>query len=237
MNFSLDMCKYDFSSDNINIITLVYDQSGSMSDDIRSMLKANEAFKKDFSKFEERKSIAISKVVFSEYFKQSPFRDVANFNTSYDTDDCTFLYYSIDLAARNTIAYYNEIVKRLNVRPRITFLVFSDGCDSEQSRTRFDAAKNSILELNCLDATTVFVAFRSAITSGIGDDLGFTCTRNITSVQELISCLGNELSKSCKEQSKSAYSLKSEFFSKASADTEDDSPAEQAMVEDDFFNV
>lgn len=239
MNFSLNQCKYDFSSDNINIITLLYDQSGSMNCDIDAMLSANKAFYEDFSKFDERGSIAISKAVFSDYFYMTPFMSVKNFKTDYSTDDSTYLYSSISKAAENTIAYYNEIVKRLNVRPRITFLVFSDGLDNEwdwQTTNRSNAI-NAIKELNSLDATTVFVAFRDAIKVQTGEQLGFTCTRNISSVRELVSCLGSELSKSCKEQSRSAYSLKSEFFSKASKDSDDDAVAEQAIVDDDFFNV
>lgn len=235
MKFSLESCKYDFSSDNINIITLVYDQSGSMCDDVAAMREANAAFYKDFSKFEESGSIAISKFVFSDYLRMTPFKGVKDFSTDYVANNATFLYLAIREAAARTIDYYNEIVKRLNVRPRITFLVFSDGQDSREYISEYKAAKVAIKELNCMDATTVFVAFREAIYDNTGDKLGFTCTRNITSVRELISCLGNELSKSCKEQSQSTFSLKSQFFSKATDSSEDDSDSE--TFEDDFFNI
>ncbi len=237
MSFYLSDCKYDFSSDNINIIALLYDMSGSMSSDRHAMIEANEAFYKDFSRFEEIGSIAISKGYFNSDFDMSPFKGVRHFSTDYSTYGGTHLYYSIRRAVENTVNYYNEIVKRLNVRPRITFLVFSDGEDTENSSKSYMSAIGAIKELNSLDATTVFVAFRDAIENETGSKLGFTCTRNITDVKELISCLGGELSKSCKEQSRSVYSLKSEFFSKASAHSEDDSLAEQAITDDDFFNV
>ena len=122
-------------------------------------------------------------------------------------------------------------------------MVFSDGDDNENqynaNRARWckNEAKNSIMELNSLDATTVFVAFGDAIENETGSQLGFTCTKNITTVRELISCLGNELSKSCKEQSRSLYSLKSEFFSKANKDSDTDDSGDQAIVDDDFFTV
>lgn len=233
----LKQSKYDFSSDNINIIALLYDQSGSMEYYISAMRQANNAFYSDFSKFEERGSIAISKAVFSNYYHMSPFQEVKHFSTDYRADSATHLYSSIAKMVESTIAYYNELVSRLNVRARITFLVFTDGEDNEDDGRYFNNAKNAVMQLNSLDATTVLVAFGDAINSGVGDKLGFTCTKNITTVKELVACLGSELSKSCKEQSRSSYSLKSEFFSKASKDANTDSAANQAIVDDDFFNV
>jgi hypothetical protein len=230
-------CKYDFSSDNVNIIALLYDQSGSMSDYISAMVKANNAFKDDFSKFEEKGSIAISKAVFSEDYHISPFKEVKYFNTNYCSYGMTYLYSSIIKNVNATIEYYHELVKRLNVRARITFLVFTDGQDNEHGDNTISDAKAAIAKLNSLDATTVFVAFGEATESNLGESMGFTCTKNIHTVTDLISCLGNELSKSCKEQSRSSYSLKSEFFSKASKDKAQDTTADQAIVDDDFFNI
>lgn len=237
MSFSLDRCKYDFASDNINIIVLVYDQSGSMSYDEAAIVRANRAFLSDFLKFEEKGSIAISKVLFDESYDMTPFLNVKDFSTYYSAGGGTKLYYTIAEVAKNVIAYYEEITKRLNVRARITFLVFSDGCDSYRYSSEISAAKDAVKQLNSLDATTVFVAFRDAIKNEDGAKLGFTCTRDITNVSELISCLGNELSKSCKEQSKSAHSLKSSFFSVGAKNAEEDSVNEPAFDDDDFFNV
>lgn len=72
-NFNLAQCKYDFSSDNINIIANIYDISGSMEYDVSAMRKANQAFYEDFSKFEERGSIAIAKGSFNASFGMTPF--------------------------------------------------------------------------------------------------------------------------------------------------------------------
>lgn len=233
---NVENCKYDFTSDNINIIMLLYDTSGSMYDNEGAIRRANSAFYKDFSKFEERGSIAISKSLFDHHVCLYPFDDIKNFSTSYCTGGGTALYDAIIETAKFMKDYYNEIVKRLNARAKITLLVFTDGYDESSSSSAKDAFK-AIKELNSLDATTVFVAFDQAIKAKTGDKLGFTCTKDINTVEELVSCLGIELSKSCKEQSRSVYSLKSEFFSKASADSGDDALDEQAIVDDDFFNV
>lgn len=234
--FDLANCKYDFASDNINIIKLVYDSSGSMEGYQSDMIKANKAFYSDFSKFEERGSVAISKTVFATDVQSSAFEAVKDFNTNYTAYGYTALYDGIVTSVNETIEYYNEIVKRLNVRPKITYLVFSDG-DNNCGEASKRQAMDKIRALNSLESTTVFVAFGEAISLGTGEDLGFTCTRDITSVKELISCMGNELSRSCKEQSRSAVALKSSFFSKADKNQQEDNVKEEQIFEDTFFNL
>lgn len=236
-SFNLNDCKYNFTSDNVNIIVLVYDESGSMEYDKLSIRKANTAFLKDFSKFEDKGSIVVSKVSFADYFEMTPFLSVDEFDTGYTAQGGTELYYSIAASVENTILYYNELVKRLNIRPRITFLVFTDGGDTSDSTKRYKQAKEAIEKLNALDATTVFVAFRDAIRNEDGTKLKFTCTREISKVNDLITCLGKQLSKSCIEQSKSVYALKSEFFSKAEKNSDEDNVEENPITDDDFFNI
>jgi len=234
--FNLENCKYDFASDAINIFVMVYDYSSSMQNDKEAMLKANMAFYEDFSTFEERGSIAIAKARFDSGFAMTSFKSVKEFDTNYSPYGNTKLFLGIVRAKENTVAYYEEIVKRLNIRPRITFIVFSDGEDNE-SGSFYNSAKEAITELNSMDVTTVFVAFNEAVNSGIGEALGFSCTKDINSSSELITCMGKELSKSCKEQSKSAFSLKSEFFSKADKNSEEDDKNNRAILDDDFFDI
>lgn len=229
--------KFDFASDVINIIALIYDYSTSMRDDVNAIRTANAAFYEDFSRFEEKGSIAISKMCFSDDYTMTPFASVSKFDTSYRVIGGTKLYRAITAAAQETIDYYTELTKRLNVRPRITFLVFTDGEDNNNYESEISKAKQMITRLNSLDATTVLVAFRDAIASQAGEKLGFTCTRDISSTAELVSCLGTELSRSCKEQSKSAYSLKSQFFSKAATPGEETPNPNEVVLADSFFNV
>lgn len=230
MSFLSD-CKYDFSSDNINIITLLYDTSGSMEDHCSKMRAGLKAFKKDFEKFEERGAIAISRGNFDSGFEMPPFREVANFNTDYYTGGSTHLYYAIEKAANLTIMYYNELVRKLNTRPRITFLVFTDGEDTGRHGYSVADAQIAIKQLNELDATTVFVAFDRAIDRKDGEYLGFNCIKNVENANDLIECLGEDLSKSCQAQSRSAISLGSQFFSEA-AGGDTGSPDND---DDDFF--
>lgn len=236
MNNILANSKFDFTSDVVNIIVLIYDCSGSMESDVYAIREANRAFYSDFSRFEERKAVAISRCDFAEFISMSSFSTVDKFDTNYYAHGGTRLYKAISYAAKNTIEYYNELVRRLNIRPRITFLVFSDGCDNNDYSYEIDGAKQFITDLNALDATTVFVAFREAIRFNSGKELGFNLTRNISTVQELTSCLGTELSQSVKEQSRSAVSLKSKFFSQA-APAATGSASDEDTLSDDFFGV
>ena len=234
----LDDHIYSFSSDVVNIFVMLYDCSGSMSSHYGAIIEANTAFYEDFSRFEEKGSVAISKAMFDERVQKTPFGPVKNFSTDYYAGGGTRLYNAIVEVGEETIAYYKEIESRLNIRPRITFLVFSDGMDNYSYESEINSAKDIITQLNSLDATTVFVAFGQAIEAKDGEMLGFSCIRDITSANELISCLGTELSQSCIEQSKSAFSLKSKFFSKAATDTTaETSPEANKVVADSFFDI
>lgn len=232
----MDNHLYSFSSDVVNIFVMLYDRSGSMEDYCDAIRTANQAFYEEFSRFEEKGSVAICKAMFSTGVEISPFGPVKNFSTSYYANGGTHLYNAIVEVGEETIAYYSEIESRLNIRPRITFLVFSDGLDNNRYKNEIKAAQDMIAKLNSLDATTVFVAFGEAISAKDGELLGFSCIRDITSANELISCLGTELSQSCIEQSKSAFSLKSKFFSKAATD-KTTSPEAKKVVSDSFFDV
>lgn len=234
----MDNHLYTFSSDVVNIFAMVYDRSGSMVDYRDAIRSANRAFYEDFSRFEEKGSVAILKAMFDQGVHMTPFGPVKDFSTSYDAGGGTWLYDAITQVGQETLDYYKEIESRLNIRPRITFLVFSDGEDNDNNPSEIKEAKDMITKLNGLDATTVFVAFGEAIKAKDGEMLGFSCTRDISSANELISCLGAELSRSCIEQSRSAFSLKSKFFSKAATDGAAETPPEaKKVVADSFFDI
>jgi len=232
----MDNHLYTFSTDRVNIFMFVYDVSGSMDDYCSAIRKANRAFYNDFSRFEEKNSVAISKATFDDNCHISPFGPVKNFSVDYDVGGSTWLYSAIVKTGQELLDYVNEITSRLNIRPQVTYMVFSDGRDNGPHR--MDEARDMIAKLNSIDATTVFVAFGEAIQIKDGENLGFSCVRDINSSAELISCLGTELSQSCIEQSKSAFALKSKFFSKAA--TSDESPTSsevKKVVDDNFFNL
>lgn len=205
---------YDFSSDKIDIFAMLIDSSTSMKVSEKDVRNGLDLYKKSFENFPEANSIAVSVCKFNSSFYPDDFRPVSSFSTEYSTKGATALYYSICKAAEHLNNYISEVTTRTGCIPRATFIVFSDGepCDD---RMREEDAKETIEKLNYAGATTVFVAFGDAIESDFGKRLGFMATIDVTDRETLVNFLGVELSKSCKEQSRSLKALGANFFSQA----------------------
>ena len=206
--------KTDFSSDKIDIFSFIIDESGSMSYE-ENVTRGLEMYKKSFKNFPEANSIAVSLNKFNEHFSPGEFTSISNFNTYYSASGGTSLYDAIGEAAKKLQNYIKEVTKETGCIPRATFIVFSDGESNSDRRYGFESAKGVIDDLNYAGINTVFVAFGSAISSEFGTKLGFTCTIDVNNRDTLVNFLGVELSKSCKEQSKSMKSLGANFFSQA----------------------
>lgn len=205
---------FDFSSDQINIFILVVDSSDSMSGDASNVEKGLKLYKKSFENFPEAGSIAVSVCKFNSNFYLGEFQPVTDFDTSYYTGGQTALYYSIVKSAEALQEYVEEITRRKNCVPRVTYILFSDGEPCGDRMNRRDA-QEKISEMNYAGYTTVYVAFGDGITSEFGKKLGFMSTINVKDRDTLVQFLGVELSKSCKEQSRSMKSLGANFFSQA----------------------
>lgn len=229
---------YDFSSDKIDIFIMVLDSSTSMEDDASNVKKGLELFKKSFENFPESNSIAISVSRFNYYFYPGEFKKVKDFDCSYSTGGTTALYYSIYEGAEYLNNYIKEVTERTGIIPRATFIVFSDGEPYEDRMYPSDAEK-AISGLNFAGINTVFVAFGEAIKSEFGKKLGFMSTIDVTSRETLVNFLGVELSKSCKEQSKSLKALGANFFSQAVGDSNSQGYSHttaQALDDDSWIN-
>lgn len=232
---NLNNCKYNFSTDSIYIFKLVYDASGSMDKDVNDIREANCNFKEDFSKFEGKNSVVISRSVFNNYTYSTEFLGIEDFKTDYYAKGGTELYRAIVQTVEETIDYYNEVIKRTNITPHITYIVLSDGGDNEyHDKNLSNDAKKAVEKIKELGGNCIFVAFREAVKLKDGQRLGFGSTENIKNRAMLKRLLGEELSKGVKEQSKSNYSLGSTFFSKAGV-SENNNESEE-FDEDDFFN-
>ena len=229
---------YDFSSDKIDIFELLIDSSGSMEDEEMNVKKGLNAYRKSFENFPEANSIAVSVSRFNGELHLGEFRRIREINTSYSAHGSTALYYSIYEAAKRLKNYIAEVTKRTGCIPKATFILFSDGVPYDD-RMRFEDAKNVIEMLNYAGITTVFVAFGNAITSEFGKKLGFMSTIDATKGETLVNFLGVELSKSCKEQSKSLKGLGANFFSKAANDKNSEGYSHttaQALEDDSWIN-
>lgn len=224
----------DFSTDKADAFLLLLDKSGSMEDDTFNVRDGLQMYKKSFENFSEANSIAVSICRFATNYYQDEFKHVKDIDISYSTYGYTALYYSICCAAEHLQKYIREVTASKGFVPRGTFIVFSDGEPCEDRGNRADA-KRAINDLNYAGITTVFVAFGAGIRSDFGKEMGFMSVIDVTDRNSLVNFLGVELSKSCKEQSKSMKSLGANFFSHAvgTTDSERFSQATAQALEDE----
>lgn len=227
---------YNFSSDKIDIFFLLLDGSGSMDCQEYSMREGLQFFKKSFESFPEKDSIAISVSKFASNYYPEDFMKIDQFNVSYSASGYTALYYSIIKGAETLKKYMAEVAERTGVTPRATFVLFSDGHSCED-RASYTDAKRVVEELNYMGITTVFVAFGDAISCEFGTQMGFQSTLDVNNRDTLVNFLGIELSKSCKEQSKSLKALGANFFSSAvgSENSENYSQKTAQALDDDSW--
>lgn len=229
---------FDFSSDKINIFFMLIDSSSSMEDDEENVRSGLKLYKKSFENFEEAGSIAINISKFGSDFYPGEFQPVTMFSTGYSTGGCTVLYYAIEKGAKLLQSYIEEVTRQKGIVPRATFILFSDGepCDDPGN---FRDARKSIEKLNYAGINTVFIAFKEAITSSFGKEMGFNATIDVIDRSSLVNFLGVELSKSCKEQSKSLKSLGANFFSQIADESASQGYSQataQALEDDSWIN-
>lgn len=207
----------NFSSDKINIFIFILDSSGSMEYNASDVIEGLKMYQESFKDFPESNSIAVSVSKFANNFSPKPFENVREFTIEYNPYGWTALYVSIVEGAKYVKEYAELVTKKTGVIPKITFILFSDGVDNHGNGSE-KKAKATISDLNASDVTTVFVAFGDAISSEFGNNMGFQATIEVEKNETLKEFLGVELSKSCKEQSKSMKSLGANFFSQAAGD-------------------
>lgn len=227
---------FDFSSDKIDIFMFLIDNSKSMRSDTMNVIKGLEGYKESFENFPNANSIAVSVSTFNTNLQLNDFTKVTDIDTSYYADGATVLYYAIDKGSQYLIRYIKEVTEKTGCIPKATFIVLSDGEPCNDKATRNDA-KKAISRLNYAGITTVFVAFGKAITSDFGRQIGFMSTTDVTDRDVIIKFLSNELSRSCKEQSKSMKALGANFFSQVanSSSSSNYSKIAEEVLEDDCW--
>lgn len=203
----------DFRGDRANVFLIIIDGSGSMHNSRYDVINGMKAYKESFmNDFSDPETVAVSVSVFSDWYNEEPFVCLSKMEElRYNPDGYTALYYSICKGAEQLIRYMNQIREKMHIEPMCTFIFFSDG-KSEQDHDNEANAKAAIKTLNEMGVNTVFVAFTDAIQSAFGTRLGFQASVDVNKPEELCTFLGQELSQSCSEQSKSAVSLGANFI-------------------------
>jgi uncharacterized protein YegL len=228
----------DFTSDNINVFHIVVDESGSLQYDKNNVVHGVETYKKSFEDFPEKGSIIVGISKFADNYTQGDFQRVEDMKfEKYNPNGETALNDAIVKGANALKEYITEIMKKKNVIPIGTLVVFSDGGDNH-SKASTSEAKAAIKSLNEAGINTVFVAFGRAISSSYGENMGFQATKDVDDREDVVKFM-EELSCSCKEQSQSMKALGKNFFSKAvnSQSLGYSKTTSQALDNDDWFDL
>jgi len=188
-NTSMD----DLNSENINLIFIAIDESGSMGGYIQDMKKNLSA----------RANFHDSNIDIGGYKK------IEEFDTAYNVYGMTPLY-DVVVDGAEKLVNYMTYLKNQGMRVKAVFAIFSDGEDTS-SRNSVSQAKNVITDLNSKEVTTAFISFGSNAMKE-AKNMQF---KNILQVGSSASELRKAfdcLSKSVIESSKSVVAQADDFF-------------------------
>lgn len=199
----------DLESENVNLMFLGIDQSGSMSSYTHDMKTSLANFKSALTNSKEADEILVARADFNSRIDIGGYKKIDEFNTDFSAHGMTSLY-DVIVDGTNKLQEYKTFLKEQGVRVKAVMAIFSDGEDTS-SQNGFSNAKRCIEELNNAEVTTAFISFGSASLQ-IAKDLGF---KNILDVQSSESELRNAfdcLSKSVIESSKTVLPDGDDFF-------------------------
>lgn len=199
----------DLDSENINLIFIGIDESGSMSRYISEMKKSLSEFKTALSDSKEADEILVARADFSDSIQVGGYKKISEFDTGFNTYGCTAMYDTI-VEGTEKLRDYRKFLKDQGVRVKAVFAIFSDGIDN-QSRNSFSDAKRAIEFLNSEEITTAFISFGGDATQ-VSKDLGFRNLLDVASSASDLRKAFNCLSKSVIESSKSVLADEDDFF-------------------------
>lgn len=202
-NLSLDKLQ----TENVDLISIAIDKSGSMSKFSTVMNDELQKFKRSIIDSKEADSILVSRIDFNGNIDQKGYKTIHDFDESYSASGGTALYDAIIKSADNLIAYMKSLKDNGNI-VKAVFSVFSDGEDMS-SKSNFQDAKRAVEILNQLEITTSFICFGTA--DNLASSLGFKNILNVGSSESDLRHAFDCLSKSVISASK-GITTKDNFF-------------------------
>lgn len=199
----------EIDSENINLIFLGIDQSGSMSSFSNDMKHSLNEFKDALTNSKEADEILVARANFEDSIDIGGYKKIDEFDTAFRAGGCTAMYDAITEGTEK-LKEYRQYLKDQGVRVKAVFAIFSDGLDNS-SRSGFSDAKRSIEFLNNEEITTAFISFGGEATNE-AKNLGFRNILDVTSSASELRKAFNCLSKSVIESSKSVVADGDDFF-------------------------
>ena len=199
----------EIDSENINLIFLGIDQSGSMSSFSNDMKHSLNEFKDALTNSKEADEILVARANFEDSIDIGGYKKIEEFDTAFKAGGCTAMYDAITEGTEK-LKEYRQYLKDQGVRVKAVFAIFSDGLDNS-SHSNFSEAKRSIEFLNNEEITTAFISFGGEATNE-AKSLGFRNILDVTSSASELRKAFNCLSKSVIESSKSVVAAGDDFF-------------------------
>lgn len=199
----------DLDSENINLIFLGIDESGSMGSYIKDMQNCLSEFKTALTDSKEADEILVARADFSDTISIGGYKKISEFDTKFDVYGCTAMFDTI-VEGSEKLKEYRKFLKEQGVRVKAVFAIFSDGLDNQSSHS-FSEAKQAAEFLNSEEITTAFISFGGQATQA-AKDLGFRNILDVASSASELRKAFNCLSKSVIESSKSVLADEDDFF-------------------------
>lgn len=198
----------EIDSENVNLIFVGIDGSGSMRSFEGDMIQALTDFKDALINSKEADEILIARADFSDSAVVGGYKKIMELDTSYRTGGCTALYDTI-INGTEKLRTYRDFLKKEGMRVKAVFAIFSDGLNNMGND--FGGAKKAVEYLNDEEIVTAYISFGGEA-KVVAQDLGFRNILDVTSSASELRKAFNCLSKSVIENSKSAVSKKDDFF-------------------------
>ena len=199
----------EIDSENINLIFLGIDQSGSMSSFSNDMKHSLNEFKDALTNSKEADEILVARANFEDSIDIGGYKKIEEFDIAFRAGGCTAMYDAITEGTEK-LKEYRQYLKDQGVRVKAVFAIFSDGLDNS-SHSSFSDAKRCIEFLNNEEITTAFISFGGEATNE-AKSLGFRNILDVTSSASELRKAFNCLSKSVIESSKSVVADGDDFF-------------------------
>lgn len=199
----------DLESENINLIFLGIDESGSMGSYVSGMKNCLSEFKTALRDSKEADEILVARADFSDTISIGGYKKISEFDTRFDVYGCTAMFDTI-VEGSEKLKEYRKFLKEQGVRVKSVFAIFSDGLDNQSSHS-FSETKQAVGFLNSEEITTAFISFGGQATQ-TAKDLGFRNILDVASSASELRKAFNCLSKSVIESSKSVLADKDDFF-------------------------
>lgn len=206
-NTSID----DINSENINLIFIALDKSGSMGEFENEMKIALKNFKDALASSKEADEILVARADFSSRLNINigGYKKIAEFDTGFNSGGVTAMYDTIIEGAKK-LTEYRDFLKKEGMRVKCVFAVFSDGLDND-SISDFRVARNAVEKMNAEEVTTAFISFGGEADQTAADLTFKNILKPNGSASELRKAF-DCLSKSVIESSKSVLPDTGDFF-------------------------